>query len=366
METLKSMKEEDLLQKVVIGDELAFNELYERYHKLVFFVANKTCRNEADAQDILQETFLTIKDHVKDLRDPKYFRLWVYRIISSKCKNMFKKNMRIVTMSNEDYFNNTLKDERRDRIPQSILHFQSDKEVLESILNELPEPQRIVLVMFYMDQFSILEIAHSLQIPEGTVKSRLSTARKFIEVRVKAYEHTEQISLNFHSFGEAITACLLACYASLQLPSFVVPAFLMSSPKKFWSSIQSSIASHWVTTAVLASVVTLSTGGAIYANLYQNDNSQPNVHNAFRTSKNDEISNFTQVSVNDEVIKNAKDGFYVLQLEACCKKDIDDMSVETLISLKNLYLEMKTNGGEYYQHLVENGWAQAYERKIGI
>lgn len=366
MNTLQNMQEEELLQKVAGGDEWAFNELYARYHKLVFFVANRTCHNEADAQDILQETFLTIKDHIPDLRNPKYFRLWVYRIISSKCNNMFQKNKRIVNISDDEYFNNSVVEQRKDRIPQKSLHFQSDKEVLESIINELPESQRIVLVMFYMEQFSINEIAHSLEIPEGTVKSRLSTARKFIEVRVKTYEQKEQISLNFHSITEAIAICLFASYKALEVPSLIVPGLLLTPPKSFWSSVQSGIASHWVAASVISAAVAIGTGGAVYASLQNEGSPQEQTHNAFQTNENESPSEFTHVNISDEVVKNAKEGFYALQLRACCEKDIEEMSVETLLSLKDLYLEMKKNGGAYYEHLVENGWAKAYEKKVGI
>lgn len=354
-------KELDLILGLQKGSEDAFNEIYKRYHKLVFFVANRTCQNEADAQDIAQETFLTIRLHAQDIRNPKYFRLWVYRIISSKCKNMFHKNRRSMNPNEEDFFSSQLIEERNEFIPHQDMHFQSDLEVLNHLLDRLSEGQRFVMILFYMEQLSIHEIAQVIDIPEGTVKSRLAAARKNLQEMVLQYEQDNNQKLSFHSLPQAIALVFSASLANCIAPS--LPMVKVHPTSSLIHSATSFISTHIVSSVVVASLMV---GGGILAKAYVEEQAshKPEVISSSLADDTIKTIDFKAVSIEGEVIDTPKKGFYALQLSACCEKDIDDMTSEALITMKPLYEEMKKNGGAYYDNLVEIGWAQAFEKKI--
>lgn len=356
----KNTDEQELIIALQNGSEAAFNELYQRYHKLIYFVANRTCHNEADAQDITQETLLTIKEHASDIRNPKYFRLWVYRIVSSKCKNMFYKNRKLLNPSEEDFFSNHMIEERKDFIPHEDMHFKSDQEVLNHFIDQLCEGQRLVLIMFYMEQFSIHEIADILEIPEGTVKSRLSTARKALQQMVLQYEKETEQKLNFHTLTQAIPFAFSASMAECMVTS--IPLLKPNAFSGMLHSTASFISTH-IAACVMA--VTLAIGGGYLVKGYIDTSAtKPEAMPHLLFDEQTASIDFQPVAMEDELIDTPKKGFYALQLSACCEKDIEDMSYEQLKTMKALYDEMKKNGGAYYEHLVKIGWASAFEQKV--
>lgn len=356
----KNTEESELITALQNGSEAAFNELYHRYHKLIFFVANRTCHNEADAQDITQDTLLTIKEHAGDIRNPKYFRLWVYRIISSKCKNMFYKNRRIMNTNEDDYFSNHMIEERREFIPHQDMHFKSDQEVINHLIDQLSEGQRLVMIMFYMEQFSIHEISEVLEIPEGTVKSRLSTARNTLQQKVLQYEKDTKQRLDFHNLTQAIPLALSASLAKCIAPT--IP-FIKSNPiTSTLQNVTSFIGTHIVSSIMIAGVVI--GGGYLVKEYVDTSLSKPENIQHLASDKPVSGMEFHPIALEDETIDTPKKGFYALQLSACCEKDIEDMSDEQLQAMKPLYDEMKKNGGVYYAHLIEIGWAKAFEQKV--
>lgn len=356
----KNTKEEELVTALQNGSEEAFNELYNRYHKLIFFVANRTCHNEADAQDITQETLLTIRDHARDIRNPKYFRLWVYRIISSKCKNMFHKNRRSMNPSDEEFFSNQMIEDRKEYIPHQHIHFKSDQEVLNHFINQLNEGQRLVMIMFYMELFSIHEIAYILEIPAGTVKSRLSAARKNLQQLILQYEMQTNQKLDFHNLAQAIPLALTASFADCFLP-----ALSMVKPNPISSLLHTTtsfVSTHAISGILIATVVLGS--GYLVKEYVESSSRNPEITNYLLSDKQTGGIDFHPIVMEGAVIDTPKKGFYTLQLYACCEKDIDDISNERFLLMKPLYEEMKKHGGTYYEHLVEIGWAHAFEQKV--
>lgn len=354
--------EKELIIGLQNGSEAAFNEIYRRYHKLVFFVANRTCHNTADAQDIAQETFLTIREHAKDIRNPKFFRLWIYRIISSKCKNMFNKNNRFIYPAEDEFFSNKLIEHRNDFVPHQDMHFKNDQEVLNYLIDQLSEGQRLVMIMYYLEQFTIPEIAQILEIPEGTVKSRMSAGRKALEQLVEEYETSTNQKLNFHSLTEAIPLVLTASlshYKAASLPKMK----LKPTSTSMLHSATTFLSTHIVTSLMIASAIA---GGVYYAHDHINNerDSSNQATSSLPNAKNVEQVVFEPINIDGELIDSSKKGFYTLQLYVCCEKDMEDLTIEQLQVIQPLYEEMKLHGGAYYTQLVDMGWATAYEEKI--
>ncbi len=203
-----------LIQRIINGDEEAFNELYERYHRMVYYVALKTMHSDADAQDVVQDVFLQIKQSIHMVKHAEYLQLWINRITVNKCNMMYRKRKEVLFR-----FEESDKDEdkqflvmKQDELPKEHSRFINDQELLLRFIDELPPAQRLMITLMYYEQFSVDEIAAICDIPSGTVKSRLKKARDTLKQKIERYEKQEKVKLDFH--GETLP--LLLGFALMQ------------------------------------------------------------------------------------------------------------------------------------------------------
>lgn len=139
--------------------------LAERYGDSLYRAAFAVCRNPQDAEDVVQETLLAYFRSDKEFESDEHIRAWLIRVAVNKAKNatvcFWRRNRR----SLEDYMESlTFED-------------AGDRDLMDAVLR-LPERYRIVLHLFYYEDYSIREIAELLNLGEGAVKSRLSRGRQ--------------------------------------------------------------------------------------------------------------------------------------------------------------------------------------------
>ena len=130
--------------------------------KTLYHVACGILRSEADREDAVQECILKAWEKLDSLKSDSAFRSWIIRILINECYNIGRAGSKIVLM---------------DELPESAAPEVSDPD-LKDALARLDEIYRIPVLLFYMEGFSLKEIAGILQVPEGTVKSRLFAGRK--------------------------------------------------------------------------------------------------------------------------------------------------------------------------------------------
>lgn len=349
MKNLKKIGEGDLISLVQKGDGEAFQEFYERYHKLVYYVAFKMCHNDADAQDVVQETFVEMRRSIKDLQKPSFFRLWMYRIINSKCKKLFRKNKYSYTELERDDIQYSFLENRKDFVPNNEMRYQNDHELLQLFIDRLPQAQRMMIIMFYMEQMTSAEIAKVCDVSEGTVKSRLFTARNTLKKDIEEYEKREGISLNFHDLSSALTASFAAQVA---ITGSVGVTALKQGKGSFHNSITNLIQANAFVAklAVITCASTVAVSGAYVA--YQNTQ-QPKEPEILE--KGQYQSTFPTIEYKGENISNGKDAYYTLKMNYT-KQDIKNLDLSTQPELKNLYQALKNENGVYYKRLQETGW----------
>jgi len=158
---------EYLVLKAQEGDATALDTLLKSWQKCLWALACSLANRDA-APDILQESMLAIARGIRGLEDPACFKSWAYRIVSNKSRDWIRGN------------------ERRCRLKDSVSEAPvaaSDDSIadrialLQGCLENLPADQRGILKLFYLEGMSAGEVAVVLSVPEGTVKSRLFTAR---------------------------------------------------------------------------------------------------------------------------------------------------------------------------------------------
>lgn len=181
----------ELVEKAKQKDEKAIEELFELTSKKGYFVALKYLKNKEDAQDILQDAYVSSLTKLDQLKDPSKYDKWLFQMIANKAKNYLVKNKPLLfeqlDSDDEDaiQFEETITDDRIEFQPKENTDYQELKIALKNLIDELPEDQRMCLLMYYFEELSISEIAESLELNNNTIKSRLNYARKRIKEKVE-------------------------------------------------------------------------------------------------------------------------------------------------------------------------------------
>ena len=167
--------DEKLVSQTLSGDRDAFGVLVHKYQEMVYAYAFQKVRNEEDAQDVTQEVFWRAYHGLYQLRQPHRFRSWLYTIMSNECKR------RLVSVIKTRQRETALEDAPHDALRIEPMHtaptegWQVD---LEQALSELPDDNRVAVLMFYMGDHSLKEISEFLGVSVNTVKGKLYRARQ--------------------------------------------------------------------------------------------------------------------------------------------------------------------------------------------
>ena len=181
----------ELVQKAAEGDKEAFTQLYTLTYSEVYHSVKVFIHNEDTTQDIVQETYYKCLRKIKQLKEPEKLPVWIKKIAVNTAKAHLRK-VDWVLFSEADGEGGKsiaeLQDERMEHLPEIVVDQAETKELIDQILGELDEKQRMVVGMFYYEQMSVSEIAEYLHCSVNTVKSRLNYARKKIGKEIAELE----------------------------------------------------------------------------------------------------------------------------------------------------------------------------------
>jgi RNA polymerase sigma-70 factor, ECF subfamily len=176
--------DERLLADSLAGDDAAFRTLVERYSREVFQFVARFTRNEAAADDVVQETFLQVYQSAGSFDPGRSFRPWLFAIAANKARDHLRSSARKreVALSagmpsgegDEATLLNFLSNETLP--PSELLEADEQREIVREVVSRMPDNLREVLVLGYYHHFAYKEIAEVLSVPLGTVKSRLHAA----------------------------------------------------------------------------------------------------------------------------------------------------------------------------------------------
>ena len=173
-------EEKRTLAKAQKGDMLAFEALVKAHESFVYSIAYKMLGNVQDAEDATQETFIKAYTSLAGFRGESKFSVWLYRLAGNVCVDMLRRRKDSVSLSlgDEDDEERTLDipDERFQ--PETELEKQELRQAVQRGLQQLPESFRTPLVLREMGGQSYEEIARTLALDIGTVKSRIFRGRK--------------------------------------------------------------------------------------------------------------------------------------------------------------------------------------------
>ena len=171
------MDEQELIRQMKSGDRASFDRIYEKYRTPIFRSAYLICGNRADAEDVLQDTFVTCWLCIGQLRKEESFRYWLFRNMTQAARKKAKEHSK--QMPDEDIVSKMDNmATRRGADTADDYERTESKIVMESALSALDQTSREVIVLYYYEEMSVKEVAKTLGIFEGTVKSRLYFARR--------------------------------------------------------------------------------------------------------------------------------------------------------------------------------------------
>ena len=181
---MKTIKE--LVLSAKNGNKKAFDKLYKLTSNDVWFTCVSLLKDEENAKDIMQETYITAFLKLDTLKDEEKFCGWLTAIATNKSKNKLKGKVEY-QIDDEVLITEAETDELM--LPEEYITKAEKRKVLLQIMEDtLSFNQYQVVLMFYFNELSIAEIAQALEISEGTVKSRLNSSRAKMKTAIEDYE----------------------------------------------------------------------------------------------------------------------------------------------------------------------------------
>ena len=151
------------------GDNQAFARLIEQVKVKIYKTGMAILKNDDDTCDAIQETLESAYKNLNSLNEEKFFSTWIIRIMINKCYDIIRKNKKISYINEKMQVQDT-----------GYYEMYCKESELEIVLNQIDSDLRTVVVLYYYDDMSVSQVSEVLNIPEGTVKSRLSRARQKI------------------------------------------------------------------------------------------------------------------------------------------------------------------------------------------
>lgn len=155
------------------GDRDAFGELVEQYRDNVYRLAYRMCGNAYDADEAAQEAFVAAWRALPNFRGDAKFSTWLYRLTTNAAIDVMRREKRHQTVGDGEMVD--LADDADS--PQETVERTEQQEAVQKALATLSEEYREVLLLRYMEELDYAEIAEVLQLPSGTVKSRINRAK---------------------------------------------------------------------------------------------------------------------------------------------------------------------------------------------
>jgi RNA polymerase sigma-70 factor (ECF subfamily) len=166
-----------IIDKCLQGDIKAQFQLYKKYSKAMYNISIRFLNNKMDAEDILQESFITAFERLGELKNESAFGSWLKRIVINKCISLQRKN-KIHFENIDDYKLND--DSSHEDIKTDV-----DPAIIHKAIKELPAGGRTVLVLFALEGYKHKEIADMLNISISTSKSQYSRALAILNKKLK-------------------------------------------------------------------------------------------------------------------------------------------------------------------------------------
>lgn len=195
-----NMNDAELVQQILAGNENAFRYLVANHQRLVLHIVGRVVKQQEDVEDICQEVFLKVFRKIKKFRGDSRLSTWIATIAyNTSISHIRKQGRKQEIQMDEDARIDWGKTD--DWLVQKTVEKEEAKKILLQLIEKLPVQYRTVLTLFHLEEFSYKEVEEITGMPEGTIKSYLSRARKLLKDKLEQVIELEKTNI-FASYAE--------------------------------------------------------------------------------------------------------------------------------------------------------------------
>mgnify|MGYP004473471341 FL=1 len=225
-----------LVEQARNKDEEAYAKLIDLTSKKLYYTVCAYVNDKDEAKNIVQDVYRNCFGKMYQLKDDSKFESWIMVSVANKCRDYLRKNHKydevVVSDLNEEEldFEGNIEDERMEFKPDANFNYQELKEGLQGVLDELPEVQKMSIILVHLDGLKVKEAAAALQVPEGTVKSSISIGKQKIKNKI---EELRKQNKSFYAVAPMpfLVWMLKEEMEKTSVPAFVVHASTIQPPK---------------------------------------------------------------------------------------------------------------------------------------
>ena len=164
---------EELIKRAKEGDKDAFTQAVLLIKNNLYKIAKVRTSNEDDIQDIMQDTMIDAYKYIKKLKEQNKFKPWIIKILINNCNKYYKK---YYLQENYDleFYKENIKYNNNEQLIEDTLNFYE-------MIKQLKYEERIIIVLYYGEKYTIKEISNILNVNENTIKTRLSRAKEKVK-----------------------------------------------------------------------------------------------------------------------------------------------------------------------------------------
>lgn len=299
----------DIVRDIQSGKKDAWTILYEKTKSASYYTALKMCQNDKDAEELVQEAYIHAMQHINDLNDPEKFPAWMKQIVCHCCMDYHrKKSPTLFTdLEQEGDCPMEIEDDREYTTPHSIIDRNETSRLVKEMIDDLPADQKLCILLYYKDELSVGQIAETLAVSIGTVKSRLNYGRQKVKDKVLEMERDgvklynlapmaffswllkdEALAMEFpHTLDTAVYSILQNTMT--KATSFTAEATVSKSIAATEAGKAGSVLGA-ISTKAIASVTAICLGVGGFA-VYQSNNSQTDPYESAITAYEELLSN---------------------------------------------------------------------------
>lgn len=186
------MNDGDLVQQILNGNSNAFRFLVAKHQRLVAHIVGRIVQRREDVEDISQEVFMKVYRKLKLFRGDSKLSTWIAKIAYNTSISHVRGLKKELSYDESPALVANVSDETRN---QKGIEREEAKKYLLELIEELPVHYRTVLTLFHLEEFSYREIEEITEMPEGTIKSYLSRARKFLKEKLEKVVEAEKTNI---------------------------------------------------------------------------------------------------------------------------------------------------------------------------
>lgn len=166
-----------LVERAKQNDDDAFTQLYKMFTKSVYYMGLRLTKNKEDANDVVQETMLAFYQGLHTIDNPRAIGAYIKKLAFHQCTRILRKKKQTVSEDEINYDSLSFEETDEEFLPEKYLEQKEMHDYLVKQLDQLSEPLRAVMMLFYFERFSIAEIAKILDVSESAVGVRMHRAK---------------------------------------------------------------------------------------------------------------------------------------------------------------------------------------------